>query len=709
MTKKVSMSLLYKPHCRICALELQNSISAMGGVKNVTVNYDESNVLLYVDANDVDIVSVKNSIESLSRSVVHPNLNQEPSLIGRNLFTLISGVLLGIGIIFAFFTLDSSILDMGLWNIRASTLYFFAATALTSIYVIRGGIKAIKEKRLGIDVLMTLAIGGAIAIGEFFEAASLAFLYSVAELLETYATNRSRNSLRELMELAPNLATVRRGDREHKVPVDEVKIDEIVLVRPGEKIPMDGLILKGSSSVNQAPITGESVPIGKVAGEQVFAGSLNIEGFLIIKVTKLAQDSTLAKIIYLVEEAQSEKAPTEQFVEQFGRYYTPAVVILAALVAVVPPLIFSEPFIPWFLRAITLLVISCPCALLISTPVAVVSGITAAARNGVLIKGGMFLEAMGQINAIAMDKTGTLTTGQLEVTDIVPTGDMNEATLLQIAASLESKSLHPIAQAIARANDGQSLLLPVENFRSITAQGVEGTINGQSFVVGKPILFSKFDLEEFFRFQEQGKTVVAVGTKDQVMGIIAVADQIRNDAPATIRALKKRGLEVIMLTGDNEATAKSVASALDITDYHADILPEEKLNEIEKLKKKYGAVAMVGDGVNDAPALAAATVGIAMGAIGTDTALETADIALMSDRIVQLPYLVTLSRKSRNVIKQNIGFSILTKFSLALGIIPGYVTLVMAVLIGDLGATLAVTGNAMRLAKSHNGKPKLGV
>ena len=472
---------------------------------------------------------------------------------------------------------------------------------------------------------------------------------------------------------------------------------------------MDGLILKGSSSVNQAPITGESVPIGKVAGEQVFAGSLNIEGFLIIKVTKLAQDSTLTKIIYLVEEAQSEKAPTEQFVEQFGRYYTPAVVILAALVAVVPPLIFSEPFIPWFLRAITLLVISCPCALLISTPVAVVSGITAAARNGVLIKGGMFLEAMGQINAIAMDKTGTLTTGQLEVTDIVPTGDMNEATLLQIAASLESKSLHPIAQAIARANDGQSLLLPVENFRSITAQGVEGTINGQSFVVGKPILFSKFDLEEFFRFQEQGKTVVAVGTKDQVMGIIAVADQIRNDAPATIRALKKRGLEVIMLTGDNEATAKSVASALDITDYHADILPEEKLNEIEKLKKKYGAVAMVGDGVNDAPALAAATVGIAMGAIGTDTALETADIALMSDRIVQLPYLVTLSRKSRNVIKQNIGFSILTKFSLALGIIPGYVTLVMAVLIGDLGATLAVTGNAMRLAKSHNGKPKLGV
>lgn len=708
MTEKITLDLSSKPHCRICALELQNSISAMEGVKNAIVNYDEPNVHLHFDGDDTDIVSVKNSIESLSKTIVHPNLNQKSSLAPRNLFTSISGVLLGIGIIFTFFTLDSTILDVGLWNIRASTLYYLAATSLTSIYVIRGAVKAIKEKRLGIDVLMTLAIGGAIAIGEFFEAASLAFLYSVAELLETYATNRSRNSLRELMELAPNLATVRRGDSEHKVPVEEVKIDEIVLVRPGEKIPMDGLILKGSSSVNQAPITGESMPIGKVAGEQVFAGSLNIEGFLIIKVSKLAQDSTLAKIIYLVEEAQSKKAPTEQFVEQFGRYYTPAVVILAVIVAVVPPLIFSEPFVGWFLRAITLLVISCPCAMLISTPVAVVSGITAAARNGVLIKGGMYLEAMGQVKAIAMDKTGTLTTGQLEATDILPTSDVTEAKLLQIAASLESKSQHPIAQAIVRAADGQSLF-PVENFRSITAQGVEGTINGQSFVVGKPILFSNFNLEEFFRLQEQGKTVVAVGTKDQVMGIIAVADQIRNDAPATIRALKKRGLEVIMLTGDNEATAKSVASALEITDYHADILPEEKLNEIEKLKQKYGAVAMVGDGVNDAPALAAATVGIAMGAIGTDTALETADIALMSDKIVQLPYLVTLSRKSRNVIKQNIGLSIITKFSLALGIIPGYVTLVMAVLIGDLGATLAVTGNAMRLAKNHNGKPKLGV
>jgi len=684
-------------HCRTCSLELEKTLAKMNGVREARVNFDASKARIRYDTILLDGGNLKQTLTKLARQIVHPDL-EDSSPDRRAFYTAIAGAWLAVGLFVNFLTQDPHIAQLGFWDLRLSSLFYLAAVGLSGSYAVRGGIRAIAERRLGIDALMTIAIVGAVVIGQFFEAASLAFLYSVAELLENYAIDRARNSLRALMELAPHQATVRREGQESVVPVEEVELDEVVLVRPGEKVPLDGVVVEGASAVNQAPITGESVPIEKVPGDPVYASSLNEEGFLEIRVSKIAKDSTLSKIIQLVAQAESQKAPSEKFVERFGRYYTPGVVVLAVLVATVPPLVFSAPFLTWFLRAITLLVISCPCAMLISTPVSVVSGITAAARNGVLIKGGLYLEAMGQVKVIAVDKTGTLTTGHLEITDVVPLNGASEDAVLRVGASLEAKSKHPIAQAIVRAAGplGQA---PVDHFRSLTAQGVEGELDGKRYRVGKPALFPGFESEAFVRLQNEAKTVVAVGNEKRLLGLIAVADRVRAGAAETVRSLQASGLEVVMLTGDNEGTAKAVATELGLSHYHAGVLPEDKSEEIRKLEQRYGKVAMVGDGVNDAPALAAASVGIAMGAMGTDTALETADIALMADDLSKLPYLVELSRKGRRVIQQNIWLSIAIKLGLGLGIVPGYVTLVVAVLVGDLGATLAVTGNALRLAR----------
>jgi Cd2+/Zn2+-exporting ATPase len=555
--------------------------------------------------------------------------------------------------------------------------------------------------------LVSIAVLGAVGIGEFLEAASLVFLFSIAEILEDYAADRARSSLKKLMELAPNEARVRRDGKEELLPVEELKIGDLILVRPGERISMDGVVEAGSSTVNQAPITGESLPVSKERGDLVFAGTINIDGFLEIRVTKLAQDNTLAKIIRLVEEAEAEKAPAEQFVKRFARYYTPAVVRVALAVAAIPPLLFAQGFTGWFLKAITLLVIACPCTLVISTPVSVISAITNAARNGVLVKGGVHLENMGQARIVAFDKTGTLTLGQPQVTDLIPLNDHSKEDLLRIAAAVERRSEHPLAEAIVRAAEELQLELEdVEDFRALAGHGVRAKLNGQVYHVGRPALFAlslspsqlKLGEVQINKLQEEGKTAVLVGSETGLCGVIALADRPRPGAREVIARLQELGLEVVMLTGDNERTAKAIAKELGIAHFRAGLLPEEKVEEIKNLQK-YGTVAMVGDGVNDAPALAQATVGIAMGAAGTDVALETADIALMADDLTKLPYLVKLSRKARLVIRENIWASILIKFSLGAGVFPGLVTLALAVLIGDMGATLGVTANALRLAR----------
>jgi Cd2+/Zn2+-exporting ATPase len=614
------------------------------------------------------------------------------------IFTGISGALLALGLVLSLLKLDPTLLVLFGRTFALSTVLYLASVFFGAYHFARKGLYALKTFSLGINFLMSLAILGAIVIGEYVEAASLAFLFSLAELLEEFSVARARQSLRELIKLAPREARVRRNGEELLCPIEEITVGEVCIVKPGERIALDGQVLSGSSFVNQAPITGESVPVEKKSGDEVFAGTINYDGYLEITVTKRAKDTTLARIIHLVEEAEAQKAPSERFVDRFARYYTPGVVLVALLVATVPAIFFGAAFSEWFSRALALLVIACPCALLISTPVSIISAITSAARHGVLIKGGVYLEELGQIQTIVFDKTGTLTTGQLTVSDIIPTDSISPTEVLRIAAALERKSQHPIAQAIVRAYEERAAGEPLpdaQEFTSLTGQGVQAKLDGTLYRVGRLQLFNADGLA----LASQAKTVIGVGTPDRLLGLIALADSIRPQAHQTVQRLKDLGIEVVMVTGDNEAAARAVAQHVGITHYHAGVFPDQKVHEIEHLRSEYGRVAMVGDGVNDAPALAAASVGIAMGAVGSDAALETAHVALMGDDLSKLPYLIELSRRTRRVIQQNIFFSILTKLTLGLGVFPGYVTLVLAVLVGDMGASLAVTGNALRLAR----------
>jgi Cd2+/Zn2+-exporting ATPase len=614
------------------------------------------------------------------------------------IFTGISGALLALGLVLSLLTLDPTLLVLFGRTFALSTVLYLASVFFGAYHFARKGLYALKMLSLGINFLMSLAILGAIVIEEYVEAASLAFLFSLAELLEEFSVERARRSLRELIKLAPREARVRRNGEELLCPIEEIAVGEVCIVKPGERIALDGQVLSGSSFVNQAPITGESVPVEKRPGDEVFAGTINYDGYLEITVTKRAKDTTLARIIHLVEEAEAQKAPSERFVDRFARYYTPGVVLVALLIATVPAIFFGAAFSEWFSRALALLVIACPCALLISTPVSIISAITSAARHGVLIKGGVYLEELGQIQTIVFDKTGTLTTGQLTVTDIIPTDSISPTEVLRIAAALERKSQHPIAQAIVRAYEERAAGEPLpdaQEFTSLTGQGVQAKLDGTLYRVGRLQLFNADGLA----LASQAKTVIGVGTPDRLLGLIALADSIRPQAHQTVQRLKDLGIDVVMVTGDNEAAARAVAQHVGITHYHAGVFPDQKVHEIEHLRSEYGRVAMVGDGVNDAPALAAASVGIAMGAVGSDAALETAHVALMGDDLSKLPYLIELSRRTRRVIQQNIFFSILTKLTLGLGVFPGYVTLVLAVLVGDMGASLAVTGNALRLAR----------
>ncbi|MFQ5796156.1 MAG: heavy metal translocating P-type ATPase [Candidatus Bipolaricaulia bacterium] len=695
-------------HCVNCANELQEMIGQLEGVSEAQMYFNAGKLRVRYDEGKIDHTELIQQVSRIGYTArqSHTETVKEPSPFWKRRDTQvigIAGLWLLVGLSLSFSNRDPTLATLGNRSLSLSTFFYLGAILSGGSRFARGAWHALHTVSLDIDFLMAVAIVGAVAISEYVEAASLAVLFALAELLEEYSVDRARNSLRELMKLVPDEARVLRDGEEVSLPIDGIGVGEIIAVRPGERIALDGRVVQGRSAVNQAAITGESMPVDKGEGDEVYAGSINAEGYLEVEVTKPARESTLAKIIRLVEEAEANKASSERFVEKFGRYYTPTMVAVAVGVAAVPPLFLAAPFTPWFLRAITLLVIACPCALLISTPVSVVSAVTSAARNGVLIKGGVYLEAMGGIRAIAIDKTGTLTTGQLEVTDVIPFNSHSAEEVLQVAAALECRSQHPIAEAIVRRYEQtaqERLLQEPTDFESLTGQGVRARLDGQVYMVGKLELFSNAARPaEFTKLEAEAKTVVVVGTPDRLMGLVAIADRLRPEAEATINQLQRLGLEVVMITGDNEGTAKAVAKRLGIDHYHAGVLPEDKVAEIQKLLKQYGKVAMVGDGVNDAPALATATVGIAMGTIGTDTALETADVALMSDDLSKLPYLMELSRKARRVIQNNIKFSILLKFGLATGVFLGYVTLVLAVLVGDMGASLTVTGNALRLAR----------
>ncbi len=587
----------------------------------------------------------------------------------------------------------------------------YASSILVGGYrLFKTGVMNLFRLEFDMKTLMTIAVIGAAVIGEWGEGATVVILFAISEALETYSMDKARQSIRSLMDIAPKEALIRRGNEERFINVDDIQVDDIMIVKPGQKIAMDGIVLKGVSTVNQAAITGESVPVSKSIEDEVFAGTLNEEGLLEVRVTKLVDDTTIAKIIQLVEEAQAERAPSQAFVDRFARYYTPIIMLVALAAAVVPPLFFDGDWEKWIYQGLAVLVVGCPCALVISTPVSIVTAIGNAARNGVLIKGGIHLEELGGIKAIAFDKTGTLTKGIPIVTDYLPAADVESDELLSVVAALENGSQHPLASAIIKKADEEDLKyksISIEKFLSITGRGVTGSIHGITYYVGSPSLFEEIlenglsneQKETISQLQEQGKTVMAAGTSSKVLGLIAVADELRTNSKEVIQKLHSLGIQkTIMLTGDNAGTANAIGKQAGVSDLKADLLPQDKLAFIKDMRGEYGRVAMVGDGVNDAPALAASTVGIAMGGAGTDTALETADIALMADDLEKLPFAVKLSRRTLTIIKQNIIFSLGIKLLALLLVVPGWLTLWIAIF-ADMGATLIVTLNGLRLLR----------
>ena len=603
------------------------------------------------------------------------------------------------------------------WTGSAENSPAVIALALLSIAIggfstLKKGWIALKTFTLNMNFLMSVAMAGAIAIGEWPEAAVVIFLFALAELIETLSLERAKNAIRGLMAMTPETAMVRLDSGEWcEIDAADVQVGQIARVKPGERIPLDGVVTAGGSSVNQAPITGESIPVAKIVGDPVFAGTLNERGMLEFRVTANKGNTTLARIIRSVQEAQGQRAPMQRFVDQFARYYTPAVVAFAVLVAVVPPLLFGAAFEPWFYKALVMLVIACPCALVISTPVTVVSGLAAAARQGILVKGGVHLENGRLIKVVALDKTGTLTHGKPVVTDVVPLVEWPTDTLLQLAASVDAHSEHPIATAITSAwqtpADGNTTgrpLLPVTLFESLTGRGAKAVIDGQLYYVSNHRQVEELGIcglhieEALRRLEEEGKTAVVLSTEKAPLCVIGVADTVREHSAEAIRQLHALGVSSVMLTGDNQTTASAIAAQVGIDDARGNLLPEDKLAVIDELICRHGKVGMVGDGINDAPALAKASIGFAMGTAGTDTAIETADVALMDDDLRKLPHFIQLSRDTARVLRQNITLAIGIKGIFFVLALAGKATLWMAVF-ADMGASLIVVFNGMRLLK----------
>ena len=743
--------------CADCAVKLQGALRKERGVRSADVNFGAATLAIAIDPEQTALPDVFRAVRRLGYDTVERRAQtdaaggsaaagaaarasrgfwlSEP----RAVATFVSGVLTAAG-----FVASAAAPAAAPW-------LFGAAVVSGGVFVARAALFSLRARQVDMNVLMTLAMIGAAAIGQWSEAALVAFLFSFGTVLQAATLERTRRAISGLMKLAPPTAAVLRpceddGELEEKtIDVGDIVIGDVVIVRPGERAAIDGVVLEGAAAADQAPVTGESAPVAKGPGDQVFAGSIIEGGTLHVRATAAAADTTIAKIVHMVEEAQAQRAPAETIVDRFASKYTPVVVALAAAVAFVPPLLGAS-FDTWFYRGLALLIISCPCALVISTPVSILAALARATKNGVLIKGGAYLEQMAGLKAIAFDKTGTLTLGHPQVTDVVPLNGASEARVLQVAAALERYSEHPLARAITRraeetgasaesrppaapvaacacstpgccsagaaehdhdehgpdARDHAGHGPDVERFRAIPGRGVRAELDGRLHFVGRPDLLGEHAsdpalVQTVERLERQGKTAVVVGDADGALGVIAVSDPLRAGARETVDQLRALGIaDVAMLTGDNPETAAAVAAEAGVTDVRAGLLPEQKVAAVAALRDRAGAVAMVGDGVNDAPALAAATLGIAMGAAGTDAALETADIALMGDDLSAIPETIRLARRTTRVIWQNIVFSIVVK-AVFLVLAPlGLVSLWLAV-VADMGTSLLVTGNGLRL------------
>jgi len=586
----------------------------------------------------------------------------------------------------------------------AAKLFYAVAIVAGTWLVLPKAYYAARSIRPDMNLLMVVAVAGAVAIGEWFEAATVAFLFAVSLALEAWSVGRARRAIAALMELAPPTVRIRDASGEREVPPAEVAPGTAFVVRPGEKVPLDGTVRAGTSDVDQAPITGESVPVPKQAGDPVYAGTVNGDGLLEVESTKAAEDTTLAHIVRLVGSAQSRRAPSEQWVERFARYYTPAVMALAILVLLVPPLLFGGAWAVWLYRALVLLVIACPCALVISTPVSVVAALAGAARHGVLIKGGAFVEAPAHLRAVAMDKTGTLTAGRPAVVGVFPINGHDDAELLARAAALEAGSTHPLAVAVlAYARERGVKPDPVTDLQAVPGKGVTARFAGRPFWLGSHRYLEERGQEtpevhdRLEALAAEGKTVVVVGNDEHVCGFLALADTVRPEAKDAVARLKALGVaRVVMLTGDNRGTAEAVGRQAGVDDVRAELLPADKVAAVEGIVRDHGPTAMVGDGVNDAPAMGRATVAIAMGAIGSDAAIETADVALMADDLAKVPWLVGHSRRALAIIRQNISFSLAVKGLFAALTLAGFASL-WAAIAADAGASLLVIANGLRL------------
>lgn len=683
--------------CSDCSLVIEHSIGRIEGVLNVSVNYPAEKMWVEFDSQKVNRATIEKRVRSLGYEIPAEGIRSWYNENREIVFSLIAGLLVLVG-----------------W--LGETYFGFPVLLATAFYIgayIFGGWDisqhawhAIKEKHFDTDLLMVMAALGAAFLGEFAEGGLLLFLFSLGHALEERALNRARKAVSALADLAPKTALVKRDGKEQELPVDSLKLEDVVIVRPGVRIPVDGVILTGNSGVDQSSVTGESLPVDKVPGDQVFASTVNGEGALDVKVTRLAKDSTLSRVMKMVEEAQAQKSPTQQTVEKFERIFVPAVLIITALVIIVPPF-FGFEFRESFLRAMTLLVAASPCALALGTPASILAGVAQAARNGVLIKGGAHLENLGRLKAIALDKTGTITHGHPEVTDIVVFQESvkNEADVLSIAAGAESRSAHPLAQAVVKS--AQSKGIPASTMDavdSLTGRGLKASMKGKTIWIGNQKLMNEASvalsadmIQKAEALQGAGKTLMWIAEDKTAIGLIGLADTLRKEAAPTMKALKKTGVaHTIMLTGDNSRSAAAIAKEVGLTEFRADLMPENKLTIIKDLVNEYGQVAMIGDGVNDAPALANATVGIAMGGAGTDVALETADVALMGDDLSKLPFAVGLGRATKNIITQNLFISLGVIAFLVITSLTGVVSIGIAIIFHE-GSTLVVVANALRL------------
>ncbi len=705
--------------CAGCAREVETGVAQLSGVRTVAVDFATAKMTL---EGDIPFPHLQKRVEALGKTIESAD-EELPYVAKRGGFLGFWDYLLerrptqlalvgGAGVLLTFLLSVAVALppmvEAALYTISLLvTLIPIARSGLTTLWI---------NREFNINLLMSIAAIGAMAIGEYLEGATVIFLFAIGEALEGYTADRARDSLRSLMALKPQEAIQLQGQHEQIVPVAALRVGDTILVKPGAAIPMDGEILTGASGINQAPITGESVPVAKSVGDEVFAGTLNGEATLTVRVTRLAKDNTLSRIIKLVEEAQSVRAPSQRLIDRFAHYYTPAVVVMALLVATLPPLLFNQPFWDtatthgWLYRALAMLVIACPCALVISTPVTVISAITAAARRGVLIKGGAHLEALGQIRAFAFDKTGTLTEGKPAVLSYrslaCETGEICAECddVLALAAAVERRTTHPLAQAVVSAAEQRALAntyQPAANVELLAGRGVRGTVENRAVTLGSHALFdAEFPHSDTIcrvvtMVESDGRTTMLLAEGEEVRGYIALADSPRTDSADVVKELNALGLQTVMLTGDNATVARTIADSVGVTDVRAGLLPAGKVTAVQELLAQHGYVAMVGDGINDTPALAAATVGIAMGGAGTPQAVETADIALMADDLRQLPFAVRLARFARSLIQQNVILSFGLKAIFLVLAFFGITSLWIAIL-ADVGMSLVVTLNGMR-------------